>query len=176
MRTNHPFVVGGRYRNRIGEYEVLSIDGPYMEVLYTDGPKQRLTIATQAHISQAIEDASTSRPIRTDEDNGLDTAPVRDLVSIVLKSNFKAPYPQDITDQVCLAIEGNPEWMQRYERLVEHFSSRGKDGKLTVNSSIGWFTKELTGMVNLGIESKSRSELIQSYSRLGYEPSTRGAT
>ena len=54
-------------------------------------------------------------------------------------------------------------------------SSRGQDGKLTVNSSIGWFTKELTGMVNLGVESKVRSKLIQSYSRLGYEPSTRGA-
>lgn len=175
MSTSHPFVVGGRYRNRIDEYEVLSIDGSYMNVRYTDGHEQTLTIATQARISQAIADESTPGPITPDDDNGLDTAPVRDLVSVVLRRNFKAPYPEDITDQVCLEIENDPDWLQRYKGLVEHFSSRGKDGKLTVNSSIGWFTKELTGMVNLGVESRSRSTLIQSYSRLGYGASGRAA-
>jgi hypothetical protein len=59
--------------------------------------------------------------------------------------------------------------LSRYYNLVDHFSSQGKNGKLTVNSSIGWFTKEITGMVNLGQVDTKKSKLIQSYSRLGYE-------
>jgi hypothetical protein len=88
-------------------------------------------------------------------------------VQTVLAS-MSAPYPEDITDRVCLAIEGNPAWLRRYEHLVEHFSSMGKDGKSTVNTNIGYYTKELTGMVNISEGNVAKSSLIQSYSKLGY--------
>lgn len=37
MNRDHPFEVGGRYRNRVGEYEVLSLDGDTMTVRFDDG-------------------------------------------------------------------------------------------------------------------------------------------
>ena len=91
-----------------------------------------------------------------------------DLVEEVLKTNFKAPHPVDITDQVCLAIEANPDWLARYENLVLHYSSRGKKGRDIVNNNIGYYTKELTGMINIGAGAKADSSLIKTYSRLGY--------
>jgi hypothetical protein len=79
------------------------------------------------------------------------------------------PYPEDIIDQVCLAIEANPDWWNRYDNLVEHYSSKGKDGKLTVNTNIGWYTRDETGLVNLSTRGTAESSLITSYSRLGYQ-------
>jgi hypothetical protein len=35
--TEHPFEVGGQYRNRRDDYEVLSISGEKMRVRYSDG-------------------------------------------------------------------------------------------------------------------------------------------
>ena len=67
-----------------------------------------------------------------------------------------------------LAIEANPAWRARYENLVLHYSSGGKDGKSTVNTNIGYYTADLAGMVNIGEGKTARSSLIQSYSRLGY--------
>lgn len=39
-----------------------------------------------------------------------------------------------------------------------------------VNNWIGQWTKELTGMVNIQEGVPARSRLIESYSRLGYDP------
>ena len=86
----------------------------------------------------------------------------------VLDSKFSAPYPEDITDRVCQEIENDSGWLSQYHSLVEHFGSQGKNGRLTVNSSIGWFTKDLTGMINIGEGKKADSGLIKSYSKLGY--------
>lgn len=54
MAMNQPpaFLVGGRYVNRRGEYEVLSIDGDGMLIRYDDGPSQEVSVSTQARISQ----------------------------------------------------------------------------------------------------------------------------
>ena len=87
----------------------------------------------------------------------IDTQPVGDLVMTVLKCNVSYPYPEDITDQLCLEIENNPEWLSRYHNLIEHFSSLGKNGKLTVNSSIGWFVKRYSGMINIGEGAKQKA-------------------
>jgi hypothetical protein len=167
---SHSFTVGRTYRNRQGEYEVLAIHGDQMTIRYKDGVEKSANVTLQARIwenIQADEAPPPPRPRRTDDDDGLDTQPIGDLVQTVL-ATFTAPYPRDITDQICLAIEQSPEWLARYHRLVEHFSSQGKDGKRTVNTSIGWFTKSFTGMVNLGRMANARSQLIQSYSELGY--------
>ena len=43
----HPFVVGRRYRNRRGEYEVIRLDGPMMVIRYADGETQETDIAGQ---------------------------------------------------------------------------------------------------------------------------------
>ncbi|MGB3717262.1 MAG: hypothetical protein WA996_22800 [Candidatus Promineifilaceae bacterium] len=100
--------------------------------------------------------------------DSLDTQPVCDLVQAVLDSRFSAPHPEDITDRVCQEIENDPDWLSEYQNLVKYFGSKGKNGLLTVNSSIGWFTKDLTGMINIGEGKTARSSLIKSDSRLGY--------
>ncbi len=56
----HPFVVGKRYRNRDGEYEVLRIDGPAMEIRYTDGRTILATVETQAIILTNMRAESTA--------------------------------------------------------------------------------------------------------------------
>jgi len=52
---NHPFRVGGRYRNRIGEYEVIELNGPRMVIRYSDGRTLETEVATQARIWQNIQ-------------------------------------------------------------------------------------------------------------------------
>ena len=51
------FIVGGRYANRRGEYEVLEILGKKMRVRYDDNTEQELTMEIQARIAtnMAIE-------------------------------------------------------------------------------------------------------------------------
>lgn len=55
-RNSRPslFSVGRRYANRIGEYEVLEINGDRMRVRYNDGREQLLSIETQTRISENI--------------------------------------------------------------------------------------------------------------------------
>lgn len=121
-----PFEIGGRYKNRIGTYEVMSITGDKMTIRYDDGIEQTVTVSIQATIWQSIQDEATPSP-KTYRPGQSSQAiqPVIDLVEEVLKTSFKAPHPEDITDQVCLAIEANPDWLARYESLVLHYSSGG---------------------------------------------------
>lgn len=163
------FEIGGRYRNRKGVYKVLAFEGEKMRVRYDDGSEQSLSIERAAWIWQSILDEE-GPPLETHYpgQDSQSIQPVIDLVDEVLKTSFKAPFPGDITDQVCLAIEANPEWQKRYDDLVQHYNSGGKDGKSLVNSSIGYYTKDLTGMVNIGEGKTAKSSLIGSYSRLGY--------
>jgi hypothetical protein len=167
----HPFEVGGRFRNEHGDYEVLGIEGDHMLVRYDDGKQQLVTVAIQARIWQRYQDESAPPPLRkpiSDADS-LDIQPVIDLVRDVLASMRSYPFPEDIIDQLCLAIENDRDWRERYDSLVEHYSSKGKDGKLTVNSNIGWYTRDITGLANLGTRGTAKSSLITSYSRLGYQ-------
>jgi hypothetical protein len=108
-------------------------------------------------------------PGRT-QDARIDTTPVRQLVHDVLVSSFGAPYAAEIIDQVCLAIEADPQWQRRYDELVADFIRRNpRSGRDIANNSIGYWTKKETDMqtVKKGVPAKSR--LIKSYSRLGYE-------
>ena len=57
---NHPFRVGEIYRNRLGPYEVVSIDEPVMTVRYTNGKVFTGDIATQARIWENMQDESAA--------------------------------------------------------------------------------------------------------------------
>lgn len=91
------FVVGGVYRNRNGEYEVLSVDpaGGRMEVRFQDGRRQSLDMSTQSRIVQnmtldaKIEAAQSAPPPR---------APRR--VSKTLGREFQGMLPEDFTGTV----------------------------------------------------------------------------
>ena len=55
IRANEPrFLVGGRYRNRIGEYEVLDIVGNQLRVVYDDGTEATLAADFQSRIMSNI--------------------------------------------------------------------------------------------------------------------------
>jgi len=88
------------------------------------------------------------------------TQDIKDLVDEVL-STISRPYPTDITDQVCLAIEEDPAWHNRYKELV------ARHGEHSVNSNIGWYTRDLTGLKNLQKTQNAKSDLIKTYSELG---------
>ena len=85
---------------------------------------------------------------------------VSDLVQEVLV-NMSQPYPENITDKVCLAIQENGVWHNRYSRLVESHS------KWSVNPQIGRSTLKITGLKNMGLRAKAESCLIKTYTRLG---------
>jgi hypothetical protein len=142
-----------------------------MRIRYEDGSEQTVKIEIQARIWQAILDEEMPpvklrrRDFIGDE---LATAPIRDLVGEVLRAQFTAPYQEDITDQVCLAIESNEAWLNRYEELAKEFSRKEHDGWWIVNNFIGQWTKDLMGMVNIKEGVPAKSSLIKSYSRLGY--------
>jgi hypothetical protein len=48
------FEVNGVYRNRVGEYSVLALNGPRMTVRYADGSEAELNVAIQARIWENI--------------------------------------------------------------------------------------------------------------------------
>lgn len=51
----HPFEVGKTYRNRKGEYEVVSLDGPSMVLRYSDGSVLRTRVDVQARIWRNVQ-------------------------------------------------------------------------------------------------------------------------
>lgn len=59
----HPFQVGKQYRNRDGDYQVVSIDDPNMVIRYLDGRTLESSIALQARIWDNIQN---------DDDNDFD--------------------------------------------------------------------------------------------------------
>jgi hypothetical protein len=86
--------------------------------------------------------------------------PVSELVQEVLDT-LRQPWPEDITDQVCLAIEKNDRWLNRYRLLAQ------QHGKHAINSQIGRSTLALTGFRNLGQQTRATSRLIKTFTRLG---------
>lgn len=66
------FIVGGRYANRLGEYEVLAINGDRMFIRYDNGPSQEVSVSLQVRISRnmALETTLVSPyPVSQDERN-----------------------------------------------------------------------------------------------------------
>lgn len=53
---DHPFEVGGHYRNAKGAYQVLAFEGERMQIRYDDGAEQSVKIALQAKIWRRILD------------------------------------------------------------------------------------------------------------------------
>lgn len=175
MTTDHPFTIGSRYRNRAGDYDVLSLDGDTMTVRYDDGRQQTLNVDTQARIWRNIHDDELAEARRSDfsgrdfsADERLVTWPVRLLVDEVLRTSFAPPYPPDIIYQVCLAIEASPDWLRRYRAIAAELGDGVHSAEWKVNNAIGWWTKDLAGMVTVKAGVPATSGLIKSYSRLGY--------
>jgi hypothetical protein len=88
------------------------------------------------------------------------TAGVQQLVHEVL-SSIPRPYSQDVTDEVCLAIEGNAHWRATYEDLVTGLS------RDVVNNWIGQYVAAAVGGRRTQVVPAS-SSLIRSYSKLGF--------
>jgi hypothetical protein len=84
-------------------------------------------------------------------------------VRVVLGREFTEPYPEDIIDRVCLAIEADPNWLRQYETLVRDFSRRSHYGRDIANNSIGYWTKKEVGMETVKKGVQARSSLIKSY-------------
>lgn len=175
MNEQNPFEPGGRYRNRGGDYLVLAIDGNLMTVRYDGGREQTLNVETQARIWRNMLDDELAAARRSDftkddfdADERLVTWPVRQLVEQVLVAEFMVPYPPDIIDRVCLAIEANPNWLSRYHTLAAELGDASGPAAWKVNNAIGWWTKDLAGMVTVKPNVRATSGLIKSYSRLGY--------
>ena len=85
---------------------------------------------------------------------------VSSLVEKALNS-IEQPWPSDVIDRVCLAIEQRSEWLARYHFLVK------KHGRHAVNAQIGRSTLQLTGLRNLGARAAGTSSLIDTYTLLG---------
>lgn len=81
------------------------------------------------------------------------------LVEDVLRT-FSEPYGEDIIEDVCLAIENNPDWRRRYNELSEELRH------WVVNNWIGQYTKAITGLRSLREVDAKRSNLITAYTKL----------
>jgi hypothetical protein len=88
----------------------------------------------------------------------LRTEGVKELVEEVLNT-INEPYSEDITDDVCRAIEGNPDWTGRYESLCTEL------GVVVVNNWIGMWTARAVGREG-DHQVSATSTLIESYSKL----------
>ena len=82
---------------------------------------------------------------------------VRDVLAIMPK-----PYSEDIILDVCMAIEHNLEWRERYDQLCDDLRDA------VVNPLIGQLVKEETGLISLReVSTKGKSHIIKSYTKLG---------
>jgi len=87
------------------------------------------------------------------------TQGVQDLSKDVLPT-LPTPYGEDVIEDVCLAIERNPGWMSRYQRLV---NTLGRD---VTNNWIGQYVKDIVGMNTVRQVDAKRSRIIGSYTKL----------
>jgi hypothetical protein len=85
---------------------------------------------------------------------------VEHFIGDVLNSIPK-PYEPDIIDRVFQAIEQNPEWLSRYNEMVN------AHGKNEVDHSIGFNIVGLTGLRSQDRQQKAQSGLIETYTELG---------
>lgn len=160
-----PFKVGQRYRNRDGSYVVVSIDGDKMKIRYQDGQVFEANLRDQTRIWERIQEEKEfgAEDLEVDGEGsggeGRKTEEIKTFVAEVLRS-LNPPWPPDITDQVCLQIERHPKWLTYYHKLEKEF------GDLTLNSSIGMYTRDLTSMESTGRMGTAKSQLIKSYSIL----------
>ena len=81
------------------------------------------------------------------------------LVSEIL-SGLTQPYPEDITDQVFLSIEHNPEFLRQYRLLAGQKTN-------AANRIIGKLVKKLTGLEVKGKCRNPQSTLIKTHKLLG---------
>ena len=87
------------------------------------------------------------------------TGGIKALMAEVL--NFlPQPHTEDAIDEVFLAIEARPDWLARYEALVD------EHGKTTVNTFAGWWVARLEERSGDRVV-PSKSRLLGSYSKLG---------
>ena len=175
MNEKYPFETGGRYRTRGGDYIVVAIHGDTLTVHFDDGREQTLNIDVQSRIWRNILDDELAVVRRSDftkkdlsPNERLVTWPVRLLVADVLRAEFAPPYPPVLPDQVCLAIEANPEWLRRYHALAAELGEPGEPADWKVNNAIGSWMQDLTGMVNDKEGVAAANGLMKSYSRLRY--------
>jgi hypothetical protein len=84
-------------------------------------------------------------------------------VEILVNEVFQTlarPYCEDITEDVCLAIENKESWKKRYNGLVADL------GENVINRYIGTYTKQFSGL-NVDRKVKARrSSLIKFYTKL----------
>lgn len=158
------FQVGKVYRNRKGKYKVRSVEAPNMVVLYQDGQTQTLEMRLQAHIFKQMQEEEQygAEDVDIDSSNRDYSGKGDDLYNLVAQAlrTIAQPYPPNVTDRVCLAIEQRPEWLAEYNRLVK------ERGPQSVNSSLGAHVRDLTNMVSSGDRGMPESHLIKSYSLL----------
>ena len=88
------------------------------------------------------------------------TNDIKDLINQILKE-FSKPYPEDITDKVFLKIENTPEYLRLYNLFAGVNIS-------AANPIIGKMVKEITGLKVKGTCRNPKSNLIKSYTKLGY--------
>lgn len=87
------------------------------------------------------------------------TAGVRDLVSDALRS-LPQPYGEDIVEDVCIAIESDPQLRRRYNELAANLRA------WVVNNWIGMYVSDLAAMKAVRQVSAKRTQLITSYRKL----------
>ena len=81
------------------------------------------------------------------------------IVGLALDT-IQCPYPPDIIDRVCQAIQANPAWLRMYQEVV------AEKGRHAVNSTIGRTVLQRTGLSNSGIRREARCSLIDTYTEL----------
>ncbi|MBN1583131.1 MAG: hypothetical protein JXA89_20650 [Anaerolineae bacterium] len=91
----------------------------------------------------------------------LKTQGVYDLVKEVLET-MPQPYGEDVVEDVCLAIENNPYYLQRYQELSAELVA------WVVNNWIGQYVKQITGMRSIREVKAKRSHLITAFTKLSY--------
>lgn len=88
------------------------------------------------------------------------TEGVKVLVEEVCRT-LPDPYDEDVIREVFFAIEGNAQWMRRYQQLCRVLTSD------VVNQWGGRYVKDLTGLNSIREVDVEKGHIIKNYTKLG---------
>ena len=89
------------------------------------------------------------------------TQGVYDLAADVL-GHMTPPYAEDVIEDVFLAIGQNLTWIRKYRALMDEL------GPGVVNSWMGRYIKQISGMHSVREVPATRVNLIKNYTKLSY--------
>jgi hypothetical protein len=149
-QTRYPFVVGGNYCDRLGEYRVISLDGNRMVFEYSDGVRRDGEIERKALIYENIlRERRLVQPIlrsrsvntRAQNDNSFSHEDVFPLIAAIIELHSSRSAQFQAHDEIVFALLERPEAQPFLDSCP---TDESKTRTWWAHNMVAWFSKVFT--------------------------------